>query len=478
MAVTPKPDVNTVWASSGISIDPTPGKIETGWVVEKPPYQWENFMRNRDGNFIKHVNQRGVAEWDSTTEYEIGSLSIASDNNLYQSKTASNVGNDPVGSPINWGIAAFADVFQTPQDNIIIGGEFGTNPWQRSPTPGPKTVVWPNPGSEGITNTGSDRFGTFQNSSSPISGVVTQEKWINTPSVIESGVYSNASLKYEVSTAQPAINPDDQLSIIYIIEGFDFQKIAQIPFTISFWVYASVAGQYAISLDNEIPTDRILSSPYTVNNANTWQKIELFIPASPSAGNWNYSNSRGLSINFTLIAGSNSVGANFNTWETDDNLPVGHVNFLSVIGNIFAIDLVKVEPGSVATGWKSREYGDTLSLCQRYYEKTYEIDVVPGTPGFENSSISGNANNIGTAAGSWRETWQMKSTKRLATPDVTIYSPDSGAQGKIYGTGDNTDFDSEFSSGKNSVVIRNMQFPILANSEYIAHAVSDAEFKN
>jgi hypothetical protein len=51
------------------------------------------------------------------------------------------------------------------------------------------------------------------------------------------------------------------------------------------------------------------------------------------------------------------------------------------INATFTVDIwgVQVERGSIATEFEQRFIGDELRLCQRYYQKSYNIDVVPGT---------------------------------------------------------------------------------------------------
>jgi hypothetical protein len=45
----------------------------------------------------------------------------------------------------------------------------------------------------------------------------------------------------------------------------------------------------------------------------------------------------------------------------------------------FDVTGVQLEKGSVATPFEVRPYGIELSLCQRYYEQSYEIGTAPGT---------------------------------------------------------------------------------------------------
>ena len=58
-----------IWAALGDVETPTDAKMETGWVAEVPKAQVENWVQNRQDAFNAHVNERGIAEWDATTDY-------------------------------------------------------------------------------------------------------------------------------------------------------------------------------------------------------------------------------------------------------------------------------------------------------------------------------------------------------------------------------------------------------------------------
>jgi microcystin-dependent protein len=62
--------INNRWAQSGLKSAPDVSKIDLGWEVEKPPYQVQNWLDNRQDNFNAHVNQHGIPYWDSETEYQ------------------------------------------------------------------------------------------------------------------------------------------------------------------------------------------------------------------------------------------------------------------------------------------------------------------------------------------------------------------------------------------------------------------------
>lgn len=102
--------LNIQWASAGDILDPGDTKYQTGWSVEIPPRQWENYIQNKQDNFIAHANQHGICVWDAETEYQwtaLGtkSLVMGSDGAIYRALTT-NTNQDPtltVG--VHWEIA-------------------------------------------------------------------------------------------------------------------------------------------------------------------------------------------------------------------------------------------------------------------------------------------------------------------------------------------------------------------------------------
>lgn len=80
--------LNKIWASTGNIAVPTDSKIGTGWVEEIPPHEYENYIQNRQDLGIAHINQHGIAIWDSVTEYQANkSLVQGSNGKIYKSTT-------------------------------------------------------------------------------------------------------------------------------------------------------------------------------------------------------------------------------------------------------------------------------------------------------------------------------------------------------------------------------------------------------
>lgn len=91
MTLVVKPNYTKLWASGGAIVEPSDAKKQLGWAAEVPPHQWENWSQNRQDTMLAHINQRGVTEWDTLSNYEAGGLSYVQGSNgtLYKSVAAS-----------------------------------------------------------------------------------------------------------------------------------------------------------------------------------------------------------------------------------------------------------------------------------------------------------------------------------------------------------------------------------------------------
>jgi hypothetical protein len=90
---------------------------------------------------------------------------------------------------------------------------------------------------------------------------------------------------------------------------------------------------------------------------------------------------------------------------------------------------VQLEAGAVATPFEFEDYGTTLAKCQRYYEKTYDTTVNPGTA--TNAGFTGTGGPDSVASIYRWNVWRYKVDKRAA-PSVTIYDM-AGNSGKVTG---------------------------------------------
>lgn len=99
--------LSNVWANGGTKIDPGSSKVNIGWVVQLPPYEYQNWVDNRQDQAIAHISQHGIPEWDSTTEYQgLQSYTQGSNGLIYKCITT-NTNKDPSNSlnSAYWGLA-------------------------------------------------------------------------------------------------------------------------------------------------------------------------------------------------------------------------------------------------------------------------------------------------------------------------------------------------------------------------------------
>ena len=89
------------------------------------------------------------------------------------------------------------------------------------------------------------------------------------------------------------------------------------------------------------------------------------------------------------------------------------------------IDEVQFEEGDTATPFEHRSFGQELSLCQRFYQKTFRYDVQPAVG---NTSYYVPANAWAYAS---NDAWVAGNTSFITpmrtSPSLTVYSQQSGA---------------------------------------------------
>lgn len=97
-------DFTELWASAGDKITPSDFKIQTGWEVEKPIFQYMNWVQGRQDTMLAYLNQQGLPEWDATVEYQNGSSFISYGGLVYKSiQTGTN--KNPATETAYWSLA-------------------------------------------------------------------------------------------------------------------------------------------------------------------------------------------------------------------------------------------------------------------------------------------------------------------------------------------------------------------------------------
>jgi hypothetical protein len=190
-------------------------------------------------------------------------------------------------------------------------------------------------------------------------------------SVTDLAGFSN-SLKMDCTTADTSIASNEEVKIVYKMEGQDLQRFKKghataLGFTLSFYAKTNKTGVYCVELYDR-DNGREVSGSYTVADAN-WNRYTISFPAD-TTGKFDDNNGSSLELSFWLVAGSAVQGGTLNTtWRsaTDPSSATGQVNFADNTSNDWEITGVQLEVGSSATPFEHEPYSVTLSKAQRYY---------------------------------------------------------------------------------------------------------------
>jgi hypothetical protein len=340
----------------------------------------------------------------------------------------------------------------TPGDNIIINGDFDI--WQRGTS---------------FAAAASGTFAADRWSYGKVGAAVhTVSRSTDIPTETQSDHTSNYSLLVDCTTADASIAAGDLSYLQYNMEGYDFAPLQGNYGTLSFWVNATKTGTYCVSFRSS-GSDRSYVAEYTVSASDTWEKKTITVNFNASGGTWDYTTSSGIRLNWMLSCGS-TYHTTAGAWQTGNYLATSNqVNATDSTDNNFRLAQVKLEQGQVATPWKARLFEEELALCQRYYEKSYNVDVDPGTV---------------TEAGVYidfakQTTMYMNipfAVEKRSSPTVVNYSSVVGTANAWYNysdTADDTTNIGQYGTATHRVILRNTS--AVAGKLYGAHWTADSE---
>jgi hypothetical protein len=214
-----------------------------------------------------------------------------------------------------------------------------------------------------------------------LAGVSQSSKLTAQQSSIAPTGFSNSLLV--TSSSAYSITSTDYFDIQQRIEGFNTADLmwgtanAQ-TVTLSFWVRSSLTGTFGGCIRNSGQNYSYVFS-YSINAANTWEQKTITI-AGPTAGTWiGATNGIGMIVQFSLGMGSTLSNTAGSWYSGNFRSATGATSVVGTSGATFYITGVQLEKGSTATSFDYRPYGTELQLCQRYYQKSYNVNVAPAT---------------------------------------------------------------------------------------------------
>lgn len=228
------------------------------------------------------------------------------------------------------------------------------------------------------------------------------------------------SLRF-VSQSSYSLVGYDKFLLSQGIEGFNFSQCrfgtaGALPLTLSFMVSSSLTGTFGGSLQN---ADQSRSYPfsYSIPVANTPTRITITIPGD-TAGYWPSGNALAAVLSFSLGADGVYAGT-ANAWSGSDLKTVtGAVSVVGTSGATWSITGVSLKAGSYAAdnGAEWRQYGIEFDLCRRYFEKSYDLAVVPGS-----EDSNGQSFEYGAHAGGYGFL-NLRYAPKRSTPTIKVYT--------------------------------------------------------
>jgi len=232
----------------------------------------------------------------------------------------------------------------------------------------------------------------------------------------------------------------------------DLKQFAQQEVILSFWIrtpdyattmYSAIAYNYG--------SGGSATETFTQENVivtNVWTKVE-----------------------HTITVGDFSA----KTFGADNYLEITPFRMDTALENpllVGAVDIANVQLEINDTGTASdfvkRSFGIELGLCQRYFAKTFDRNVVPA----DNAGFEGAIGIHRTTLDYMCANWQFPVTMRAA-PTVTTYNPSSGTAGHWY-SGSGTIASQVLNEGEAMATIDSTGFGV-SGTVHSIHATADAE---
>jgi len=245
-----------------------------------------------------------------------------------------------------------------------------------------------------------------------------------------------------------------------VIETTNCQDLAGQTITVSY--YATAGANFSAASSIIYPTIDIgtgTDQGWGSLNAATWTGYTAISSATQAIT----TTRTRYSITVTVPAGTNEIGVRFAAIGTGT---AGANDWFQITG-------VQLEAGSTATEFERRPIGTELALCQRYYQKTYELLTAPGTV-----TTIGAINYIAT--GAFQDLNDRLMVEMRGVPStVQIFNPATGTAGQVRNYTNSTNYTATINSGAGQTSSKQTQFrtsvPATSANELTYHLTVDAE---
>lgn len=174
---------------------------------------------------------------------------------------------------------------------------------------------------------------------------------------------------------------------------------------------------------------------------------------------------------YTKVTSTVTIPSNATSLAVAFSMPAASVQAGSTIDikNVMLLDGTHTDPEFCLAG---RNYAEELSLCHRYYEKSYDVETPPGVVFVGNGTVGG-VGNSAIASPAFAITVRYKQEKR-ATPLITFYNHATGTTGSWRDNGGSDVAVGFYTQGNSGFIVQ----PTAASVNgrvFIGHWVADAE---
>ena len=204
--------------------------------------------------------------------------------------------------------------------------------------------------------------------------------------------------------------------------------------TLSFWVKSSVAQNFYGYLRTQDGTQQNFPFETGSLTADTWTKITKTIPGNSNL-QFDNDNDKGARLMFFPYIGTTYTtnGLTLDTWSAWADAKHSFemaTTWWTTNDATWEITGFQLEVGSQATAFEHRSFGEELSLCQRYFCKSYDIGTAPATATFVGAIHGRNYDGTGRSA---NPVFVYFVSRMRAQPTMTFYAGDG--QSNKFSTG-------------------------------------------
>ena len=182
-----------------------------------------------------------------------------------------------------------------------------------------------------------------------------------------------------------------------------------------------------------------------------------------------------------IATGSWTINSTENTYTATISVPSAATTGLAVqitggallAAQTLTLGDIQLEKGSTATSFDYRPYGTELALCQRYFEKSWNVDTAIGTATTAGATLFQSSTSTQTIFNSQKPF----AVQKRATPTMTYYNPNSGAINSIRDASAGTDFSvlGNFHTGASSTGAVATNSNVTAGNQLQAHYTASIE---